>query len=99
MAGMIWKSVKMRHDQSLLTYERPKPMALQTSCGQQNVRRTKKAEVRLTKASQVPQAVVDGGERSAVLRVNDLGQQHRRGQLTERVAESENESTSAEHCR
>ena len=34
-----------------------------------------------------------------MLGVNNLGQQHRRGQLAERVAESENETTSAEHCR
>jgi hypothetical protein len=51
----------------------------------------------LTEGSQIPQAVVDGGEWGTVLGVNNLGQQHRRGQLGERVAESENETTSAEH--
>src|SRR5689334_5474322 len=84
MAGMTWKRVKIRHDQSLLTYWRPKPMALQTRPGQL-ARICNKNEVGRTETSQVPQAVVDGGEGGTVLRVNHLSQQHGRGQLTERV--------------
>ena len=47
--------------------------------------------------AQVPQAVVDSGKTSAVERVDDFGKQHGRGQLGERVAETENETTGAEH--
>lgn len=74
-------------------------MALQTSYGQLTITSSKNRAVERTEASQVPQAVIDGGKGSTMLRVNNLGQQHWRGQLTERVAESENETTSTEHWR
>jgi hypothetical protein len=51
-----------------------------------------------TERSQVPQAVVHGGDGGTVLGVDDLGQQHGRGQLGQRVAESEDEATAAEHA-
>jgi hypothetical protein len=50
-----------------------------------------------TKTSEVPQAVVHGGHRSAVLRVDNLGQQHGRDQLREGVAEAKNKAAGAEH--
>lgn len=74
-------------------------MALQTVCGQLDLMGRRQEVVGRTEASQIPQAVIDGGKGSTVLRVNDLGQQHRRGQLAERVAESEDETTSTEHWR
>jgi hypothetical protein len=49
------------------------------------------------KGSEIPQAVVDGGERSAMLGVDNLSQQHGGGQLAERVAKPKDESTDAEH--
>jgi len=49
--------------------------------------------------TQVPQAVVDGRDRTTVLRVANLREQQRRGHLSERVAETQDEPTTKVHCR
>jgi hypothetical protein len=49
-------------------------------------------------STQVPQAVVDGSDGTTVLRVADLSEKQRRGHLSERVAEAQNEATGHVHC-
>ena len=44
----------------------------------------------------VPQAVVDGGETGAVLRMGELGEKHRRGNLGEGVAKAQHGATAHE---
>lgn len=48
--------------------------------------------------TQVPQAIVDGGDRTTVLRMADFGEQQRRSHLSQRVTETENETTTEVHC-
>ena len=54
--------------------------------------------VLLTESAKVPQTVVNGRERCTMLGVDNLGQQHRRDKLGERVAKAENETTGTEHA-
>ena len=51
----------------------------------------------LTQRTQVPETVVDGGERTTVLRVADLSEKHGGGHLGQRVAETKDESTAHVH--
>lgn len=41
-----------------------------------------------TQSTQVPETVIDSGDLATVLRVADLGQQDRRGHLSQTVSES-----------
>lgn len=47
----------------------------------------------------VPQAVVDGGETSAMLRVSELGEKHGGGDLGEGVAKAEHSTATHEHVK
>lgn len=50
-----------------------------------------------TKRAQVPETVVDGSDGATVLGMADLSEQQRRAHLRERVAETEQETTTHVH--
>lgn len=50
----------------------------------------------LTESSHVPQAVVDGADTSTMLRMADLSEQDWGGELSQTVAETEDETSSSE---
>jgi len=52
---------------------------------------------RANQGTDIPQAVVDGSDTSAVLRVADLSKEQRSGELGERVAETHEETGALEH--
>lgn len=88
-------SVTVRQDQSVLTSVNPMPKMLQTKSVS---RSTRIADGRLTDGTQVPQAVVDSGQNSAVLRVADLSEQRGRSQLRKTVAKPKTDTTADVHC-
>lgn len=55
-----------------------------------------KGDPRDCQGTDVPEAVVDGCEATTVLRMRDLGQEHGRRDLSQRVAETEQDATSSE---
>ncbi len=56
------------------------------------------ADGALQQRAGVPQAVVDGRDGAAVLRVAQLGEQHRRAHLGQAVAEAKQEAAGEQHC-
>lgn len=62
----------------------PRPFAVRLRCAPCNVCDKE--------SSQVPQAVVDGGEDTTMLRMADLGEKNRRAHLSERVTETKDET-------
>jgi NAD kinase len=53
----------------------------------------------LTSGTQIPQAVVDGGDDGTVLRMADLGEENGARELSQRVSETDEESTTKVHCK
>ena len=53
---------------------------------------------RHTQSTDVPQAVVNGGETATMLGMGQLGQKHGRGDLGKRVAETKHDATTHESC-
>lgn len=86
-----------RHDQLPLMEAVPQPTTETTMRSQQQQTLLQIACLLLTQRTQVPETVVDSSERTTVLRMADLSEKHRRGHLSQRVTETENESTSHVH--
>lgn len=96
MEGTAWIRVMERHDQSLLMDAVPQPTTETTSL----VSEERRDNVRLrTQRTQVPETVVDGGQRATVLGVADLSEKHGRAHLGHRVAETKDEATGDVHCK
>ena len=67
----------------------PRPVVVNVLCAER--------DPRADQGANVPQAVVDGCDTSAVLRVADLSEEQRSGELGERVAETHEETGALEH--
>lgn len=79
-----WSALQQRRDA-------PRPLVAEVVGAERDPRDQERADV--------PQAVVHGREAATMLRVAELGEQHGRGQLSERVTEAEENTATHEGCR